>query len=419
MTCACALPAGVTIAATGGNDRAVRLWGLAPLLPSPVQQPLIATLRGHGAPITCLALAGADPAGGDTANEGCSWDDGGRSGGGSGGSCLLSGSLDGKVKAFDAWAAACTGTIRCAAPVAAMQAAAANPLLQPHTVLAAGGSGVQLLDLRCMHAVGGVTLPLAEPVRYFSQWGQHLAVGSKAGASVFDLAMLPSQPVGGAGGARRLSGGGERLHLARSGGTVSACGACTACVLYGLLVLMTASRALPLLLLLLCPWLQVSSIHVDRHKVVTASHRYGASPLRVWCSDSGGLLASGGCSCTEPWESKVGSAAGGGSGTEDVSTADVGDEEREEEARCQLDDGGLQLGLGHAAWNPSREGVTALAVRGALLVAGSGAGTVCERDFGQGWRAEAKEGGLGEDGAQQQQHPLCQPISKFWEGAIK
>ncbi|PSC67584.1 transcription factor TFIID complex subunit Taf5-like isoform B [Micractinium conductrix] len=36
---------GVTIAATGSKDRVVRLWGLAPLMPSPVHKPQIATLR--------------------------------------------------------------------------------------------------------------------------------------------------------------------------------------------------------------------------------------------------------------------------------------------------------------------------------------------------------------------------------------
>ena len=39
------LSPGVTIAATGSKDRVVRLWGLAPLMPSPVHKPQIATLR--------------------------------------------------------------------------------------------------------------------------------------------------------------------------------------------------------------------------------------------------------------------------------------------------------------------------------------------------------------------------------------
>lgn len=45
LGCPAPVPAGVTIAATGGKDRVVRLWGLAPLVPSPVQKPQIATLR--------------------------------------------------------------------------------------------------------------------------------------------------------------------------------------------------------------------------------------------------------------------------------------------------------------------------------------------------------------------------------------
>ena len=71
--------AGVTIAATGGKDRTVRLWGLAPLVPSPVQKPQIATLRGHGAPVTCLAMAGGSSCWGSS--WGSSWDGGGWDGG--------------------------------------------------------------------------------------------------------------------------------------------------------------------------------------------------------------------------------------------------------------------------------------------------------------------------------------------------
>lgn len=46
--------AGVTIAATGGKDRVVRLFGLAPLVPSPVQKPQIATLRVSGTASGCV-----------------------------------------------------------------------------------------------------------------------------------------------------------------------------------------------------------------------------------------------------------------------------------------------------------------------------------------------------------------------------
>lgn len=188
----------MTIAATGSKDRTVRLWGLAPLAPSPVHKPGIATLRGHGAPVTCLAMAGGGI-------------DGGSSGGG-GGAWLLSGSLDARVKQWDPFHCACAGTAKCAVPVAACQPAA-GPALQPHTLLVSGGTLVQLLDLRCMRPVAGISVPAerAEAVHCFSQWGWDLAVGASDGARVFDVRRLPSLGGGGAAAAGRAAP--ERLRL--------------------------------------------------------------------------------------------------------------------------------------------------------------------------------------------------------------
>jgi hypothetical protein len=215
--------AGVTIAATGGKDRTVRLWGLAPLVPSPVQKPQMATLRGHGAPVTCLAMAGGSSCWGsswDVDSHGTGGWDGsssttsaGSSSAGSG--WLLSGSLDSRVKSWDPWTAACTGTVKCGAPVAAMQPVAACPELQPHGLLVAGGCGVQLLDLRCMRAVASAAaLPAehAEQVHCLAQHGWDLAVGSSDGARVFDLRMLSSSPSAAASSASAgaSSGGGGR-----------------------------------------------------------------------------------------------------------------------------------------------------------------------------------------------------------------
>lgn len=191
----------------------MRLWGLAPLAPSPVQKQGIATLRGHGAPITCLALAGGR---GDAA-------DGGGGSAGSGAQ-LLSGSLDARVKAWDPWTATCVGTAKCAAPVAAMQPVAALPLLQPHGLFVCGGATVQLLDLRSFKPVAGVVLPAehGEQVHCFSQCGWDLAVGASHGARVYDLRMLggTGQAAGGGGsGGRGLP---ERLRLAGHARPVSA-----------------------------------------------------------------------------------------------------------------------------------------------------------------------------------------------------
>lgn len=182
------LDAGVTIAATGSKDRTVRLWGLAPLLPSPVQKPGIATLRGHGAPITCLAMAGGGLDGSSSS--------GGGGGGGiaASGSWLLSGSLDARVKQWDAFHGSCVGTAKCGMPIAACQPLVAAPELQPHALLVSGGTQVQLLDLRCLRPVAGVAVPAerGEAVHCFCQWGWDLAVGSSDGARVFDMRQLPS-----------------------------------------------------------------------------------------------------------------------------------------------------------------------------------------------------------------------------------
>ena len=207
--------AGVTIAATGSKDRTVRLWGLAPLVPSPVQKPGIATLRGHGAPVTCLAVAGGSMDGSECAGSSSS----GSGGSGAGSGWLLSGSLDGRVKLWDPFHGTCVGTAKCAVPIAACQAAAAAPELQPHTLLVSGGTQVQLLDTRCMRPVAGVALPAerAEAVHCFSQWGWDLAVGASDGARVFDMRQLPSLAGSGAaaGGAAAAAGRAapERLRL--------------------------------------------------------------------------------------------------------------------------------------------------------------------------------------------------------------
>ena len=197
------LTAGVTIAATGSKDRTVRLWGLAPLVPSPVQKPGIATLRGHGAPITCLAIAGGSLDDSSSSSSSGSSSRGSSSGSGNpaSGSWLLSGSLDARVKQWDAFHGSCIGTAKCSMPVAACQPAAAAPELQPHTLLVSGGTQVQLLDLRCLRPVAGVAVPAerGEAVHCFCQWGWDLAVGSSDGARVFDIRQL--HPLGSSGGA--------------------------------------------------------------------------------------------------------------------------------------------------------------------------------------------------------------------------
>jgi hypothetical protein len=441
----------VTIAATGGKDRTVRLWGLAPLVPSPVQKPQIATLRGHGAPVTCLAITGGSSCWGSS--WGSSWDGGGWDGGststaGSSSASsgwLLSGSLDGRVKSWDPWTAACTGTVKCGAPVAAMQPVAGCPELQPHGLLVAGGCGVQLLDLRCMRAVAAAAaLPAerAEQVHCFAQHGWDLAVGSSDGARVYNFRMLSSSPSaatpsasaaagsgGGAGGKgppERLRLGGHALPVSGARATAACC-CCNCCWLACpcaaqhnrdrcvilCLVSSLAPRFLPSLPL------QVTSIHVDRHKVVTATSRYGQAPVRVWCPHSGDCLAE--LDSCLPAPSAVGGASGSSSG-EAAGSGEGGGEEQPMQAAPGLDpataaagaaagvdagqpgQGGAeeepQAGTGSSGQRPHHqqyhrgwEGVTALACRGALLVTGSSEGAVCERDYGRGGLPEAEQEG--------------------------
>lgn len=436
--------AGVTIAATGGKDRTVRLWGLAPLLASPVQvgvlaglgmgmlcdagevgmeadsgrpaalrmqKPQIATLRGHGAPITCLAMA--------------VW----QSGGGS--ALLLSGSLDSRVKAWDPWTAACTGTAKCAAPVAAMQPVAACPALQPHGLLVSGGSGAQLLDLRCMKAVAAVALPpdRAEQVHCLGQHGWNLAVGSSDGARVYDLRVLSSSAGATSSGS---SGGGssrdlpERLRLAgharpvrsllawaglggRSSGAVA---------LHPCLALEPLTHAASSLARLLMPGtppclrLQVTAIHVDRLKVVTATDRNGEAPVRVWCSDSGECLAELD-SCLPPAAppSSSGAPADGPGGSEEQQAAAEAEPGGPQGAASAAAYDGQEGAAGSSQQPPQRQyrrgwaGVTALACRGGVLVTGNSDGNVAERDFSKGGLPELERSG-GEAGLL---------AGKFWQ----
>jgi hypothetical protein len=143
--------------------------------------------------------------------------------------------------------------------------------------------------------------------------------------------------------------------------------------------------------------LQVTSIHIDRHKVVTASDRYGEAPVRVWCADTGDCLAELG-SCLTPGPL--------GTGAEGSSAGEIHETSRRLASSLDLD--GARLGAaGEAAdaagmqleeaeetptaAQPTRrqyhrcwEGVTALACRGAVLVTGQQEGTVCERDWSRG-----------------------------------
>ena len=159
----------------------MRLWGLAPLLPSPTHKPQIAVLRGHGAPVTSLAAIGQQ---------------------------LVSGSLDGRVLLWDVWAAACSAHVKCAAAVSHVLP------WDEHSVLAASRGAVQLIDLRTARCCAAARQPAsAQQVYCLARHEAGVAAGGADAARVWDFRMLDA-----AGAAV------ERLALAGHAGPVSCTG---------------------------------------------------------------------------------------------------------------------------------------------------------------------------------------------------
>lgn len=137
---------------------------------------------------------------------------------------------------------------------------------------------------------------------------------------------------------------------------------------------------------------------MDRHKIITATERYGEAPLRVWCTHTGDCLEDLG-SCLPPAEPPIAQGDRGaqewgpdGGAGDDAGDAAVvlGHQEEANEAQQQHHH--------HRVYHRHWEGVTALACRGALLVTGNSGGTVCERDWGHGGLL-GREGGLEEAAA--------------------
>jgi hypothetical protein len=97
--------------------------------------------------------------------------------------------------------------------------------------------------------------------------------------------------------------------------------------------------------------LQVTSVHVDRHKVITATSATGPAPVCVWSTETGALT-----------------------------NTFLGAEEKEELQQ----QGRRGEGAGGSDEDQTEVGVTALAASGAVLVTGNAGGTVVERDFSRG-----------------------------------
>lgn len=129
------------------------------------------------------------------------------------------------------------------------------------------------------------------------------------------------------------------------------------------------------------PAAQVTSLHLDRLKVATATERFGEAPLRAWCARTGECLAELGSCLPAAEPAGPGEAAAPGDGEPGSGAAAEGQplaalpeqwQEAEEEP--------TEARQYRRQW----EGVTSLACRGALLVSGNTGGTVCERDYGRG-----------------------------------
>lgn len=153
----------------------------------------------------------------------------------------------------------------------------------------------------------------------------------------------------------------------------------------------------------------MTSIHVDRFKVVTATDRYGPTPVRAWCAwtgeaeplaELGTALPELGSGAQAPAEPEAGGAGDSPTAAAAAASAAAAAAAAEEEAASS----GRPRHAYHREW----EGATALAVRGALLVSGSSEGTVVERDFSRGGLPEAEDewgdcGGL---------------LGKFWQSSV-
>ncbi len=158
------------LAATGADDRSIRLWGLSPLVHQSSQRTQIAVLHGHGGPVTCLEVMKGE----------------------GGASRLLSGSTDGKVKLWDLASASCAWTLKCSMPIERLKITTGT---EQEYLLAAGNSIWKLLDVRNARAAHALSIEQSggRDLHCLSQCGYDVVVGTNIGTLVYDLRLLGGQ----------------------------------------------------------------------------------------------------------------------------------------------------------------------------------------------------------------------------------
>eukprot|EP00884_Botryococcus_braunii_P008691 jgi/Botrbrau1/17823/Bobra.0127s0068.1 len=183
---------------TGSADTKVRLWSVAPMRR---QQSLRATLAGHGKAVTAL--------------------EGGYE------HCLISGSMDGKVKCWDLEKALCLNTWKMANSCKHLFKGSSG---KDNLLYVVTTTSVHIIDIRLKAACANHT-----PGLIFSAaaCGSFITLGGTSSAVVYDI----------------------RHGLCKARNTVALLGGHSG---------------------------RVTEVRMDRHKIITATDKAGEGPIRVW-----------------------------------------------------------------------------------------------------------------------------------------
>jgi WD40 repeat protein len=157
---------GVMLAASASVDSTIRLWGLAPLLPSPFRSAQV--LRGHGQAVWCMVGLPAVASDEDA--------------------LLASGGSDEKVKVWNA-AGRSTGVAKLKEGIRFLEVGEG---WLAGTLVAGGCSSIQVVDMRSMK--GGLGVKLQPGIHSMALHQHELCAGCEDGARVFDLRMAGASP---------------------------------------------------------------------------------------------------------------------------------------------------------------------------------------------------------------------------------